>query len=188
MDAALARIDGGITDLADVDLAVLTVEEVGRGILAMQSQIDRERVVQVRWMAEGKQRGLFTASGHRDGAAWLAAKGKTSVSSAKKQAGLADAMAAVPALADAVAAGTISPDTAEALQPALASNHSGDITELIDACAGATPAEARAAGSQFQILYPPEEGQTAADRDHALRGKRFLRSVAGDREQDPPSR
>ena len=174
MDAALATIDRGITDLAGVDLAVLTVEEIGRGILAMQSHIDRERVIQARWLAEGKQRGLFTASGHRDGAAWLAAKGKMSVASAKKQAALGDAMAASPALADAVAAGSISPDTADALQPTLASNHSGDIAGLIDDCAGATPAEARAAGSEFQLLYPPE-GQTAADREHELRKKRFLR-------------
>ena len=174
MDAAFTTIDRGLTDLAAVDLAVLTAEEIGRGILAMQAHIDRERVIQARWMAEGKQRGLFTASGHRDGAAWLAAKGKTSVGSAKRQAGLSDAMAASPALADAVESGTISPDTAEALQPTLASNHSGNLADLIDACAGATPAEARAAGSEFQLLYPPP-GQTAADREHELRKKRFLR-------------
>ena len=99
MDAALATIDGGISDLADVDLAVLRTEQIGDGILAMQAHIDRERVIQARWMAEGKQRGLFTASGHRDGAAWLAAKGKTSVGTAKKQAGLADAITASPGLA-----------------------------------------------------------------------------------------
>ena len=174
MDAAFTTIDRGITDLAGVDLAVLSPEEIGRGILAMQAHIDRERVIQARWMTEGAQRGLFTASGHRDGAAWLAAKGKTSVGAAKKQAALGDAMAATPALADAVAAGTITPDTAEALQPTLASNHTGDIASLIDDCAGATPAEARAAGSEFQLLYPPA-GQTAADREHELRKKRFLR-------------
>jgi hypothetical protein len=56
----------------------------------------------------------------------------------------------------------------------LASKHSGNIADLIDACAGATPAEARAAGSEFQHLHPPQ-GQTAADRDDELRQKRYLR-------------
>ena len=174
MEAAVAAISSGLDSLAAVDLAVLSTAEIGRGILAMQSHIDRERVIQARWMAEGKQRGLFTASGHRDGAAWLAAKGKTSVGTARKQAGLSDAMAASAELADAVESGVLSPDTAEALQPTLASNHTGNVADLIDACAGATPAQARAAGSEFQNLYPPA-GQTAADREHELRQKRFLR-------------
>jgi hypothetical protein len=64
MDAAFATIDRGLADLAGVDLALLTPEEIGRGILTMQSHMDRTRVIQARWMAEGDQRGLFTASGH----------------------------------------------------------------------------------------------------------------------------
>src|SRR5215216_1184610 len=109
MDAAFTTIDRGITDLAAVDLAVLTAEEIGRGILAMQTAMDRTRVIQARWMTEGDQRGLFTASGHRDGPSWLAAFCINNTATAEKQARLGKTLNDHPEVADAVAKGDLSP-------------------------------------------------------------------------------
>ena len=128
MDAVFATIDRGIADLAAVDLAVLTAEEIGRGILAMQTVMDRTRVIQARWMTEGDQRGLFTASGHRDGPSWLAAKAKTTKGAAEKQARLGQTLNDHPAIADAVDAGELSPDAVEALTPTLVGDHSGAVS------------------------------------------------------------
>ena len=174
MDAAFATIDRGIADLAAVDLAVLTAEEIGRGILAMQTAMDRTRVIQARWMSEGDQRGLFTASGHRDGPSWLAAKGKTTKGAADKQARLGKTLNDHPAVADAVAKGDLSPDAVDALTPTLDGDHSGDVAELVEHCKGATPAQARAAGSAFREAHPPA-GSTPKDREDELRKKRSLR-------------
>ena len=174
MDAAFATIDRGIADLAGVDLALLTAEEIGRGILAMQSHVDRTRVIQARWMAEGDRRGLFTASGHRDGPSWLAAKGKTTKGAAEKQARLGKTLHDHPAVADAVDKGDLSPDAVDALTPTLDGDHSGDVAELVEHCKGATPAQARTAGSAFREAHPPL-GQSPKEREHELRQKRSLR-------------
>ena len=174
MDAAFATIDRGIGDLAAVDVATLTVEEIGRGILAMQTAMDRTRVIQARWLAEGDQRGLWAASGHRDGPSWLAAKGKTTKGAAEKQARLGKALNDHPAVADAVERGDLSPDAVDALTPTLDGEHSGDVAELVSDCKGATPAQARAAGSAFREAHPPL-GSTAKEREHELRKKRSLR-------------
>ena len=174
MDAVFATVDRGIADLAAVDLAVLTAEEIGRGILAMQTVMDRTRVIQARWMTEGDRRGLFTASGHRDGPSWLAAKGKTTKGAAEKQARLGQTLNNHPEVADAVDKGELSPDTVDALTPTLTGDHSGDVAELVEHCKGATPGQARAAGSAFREAHPPA-GSTPKDREHALREKRSLR-------------
>ena len=180
MDAAFTTIDRGLADLAAVDLTVLTAEEIGRGILAMQAAMDRTRVIQARWMSEGDQRGLFTASGHRDGPSWLAAKGKTTKGAAEKQARLGKTLHDHPEVADAVDAGDLSPDAVDALTPTLDAEHSGDVAELVEFCKGATPAQARAAGSAFREAHPPL-GQSAQEREHELREKRALRfSCNGD--------
>ncbi len=174
MEAAFASIGFELDGLAALDLAVMSGEQLQRGVLAMQAVIDRERVIQSRWLAEADERNIASAAGHRDMASWLAAKGKTSKRAANKQARLGKALNAHPELADAVDAGTLSPDAADALAPTLDGEHSGNTLELVQACAGATPDQARAAGHRFRELNPPH-GQSARDREEELRQKRALR-------------
>ena len=143
-------------------------------MLRLQAAIANLQVTQAQWLHELESRAAFAAAGERDAATWLAVNGQTTKTAAKKQAELGRAMDLEPVLADAVAAGDISPDTAHALVPALSSDHSGDVADLIDVCRGATPGEARAAGSQFQLLNPPV-GSTPKEREHALRERRGLR-------------
>lgn len=174
MKFALDSIHQGTTALLAADLALVAVDDLGPHILTIQSEIDRLRIVQSKLMLEADRHRIWFASGHRNIAAWLAANGKTTVAAAAKQKLLGEALGTSAALADAVDAGEISPDTAAALLPALASDHSGDVRELVDACKGATPAEARDAGNMFQALNPPAD-LTDAEREHAKRQKRSLR-------------
>ena len=76
MEAAFASIGRELDGLAALDLAVMSGEQLQRGVLAMQAVIDRERVIQSRWLAEADERNIASAAGHRDMASWLAAKGK----------------------------------------------------------------------------------------------------------------
>jgi hypothetical protein len=103
----------------------------------------------------------------------LAANGKTSRSTARKQHELGEALDKSPELADAVDAGQVAPETAGALLPTLNSGHSGSAGDLVSSCTGATPEEARQIGTMFQEQHKPV-GETDAEREHRRRAKRRL--------------
>ncbi|MCU1394167.1 MAG: hypothetical protein JWM34_2595, partial [Ilumatobacteraceae bacterium] len=174
MQSALDTIHQGTTALLAADAALLPVDELGPCILSMQAEIDRIRIAQARALLEADRHRIWMASGHRSIEAWLAANGKTTTGAAAQQKKLGEALDKSPELADAVSAGDITPDTAAALLPALGSDHTGDVAELVEACKGATPAQARDAGTLFQELNPPD-GQTDAEREHAKRQQRGIR-------------
>ncbi|MEO6124127.1 MAG: hypothetical protein ABIR32_10500 [Ilumatobacteraceae bacterium] len=148
MDPAL-QLHHGLKVLRAVETATLTSTELGCGLLELQKVVDGLNVEHAKLMTEADKAGVHAGSGHRSLASWLAANGKTSYARAKKQQQLGDAMDASHELDDAVTNGELSPDTASELLPTVGSDHSGDITELIEVCKGASPAEARAAGRKF---------------------------------------
>jgi len=174
MEAALNLHQSGLDALATIDTATMTPTEIGHGLLQLQKHVDRLAVIHAKFCAEAANANIHAGTGHRDLASWLAANGKTSKGHAVRQQKLGEAMNASPKLSNAVASGSISPDAAGELLPTFGSNHSGDIDELIDACAGATPAEAKAAGELFQELNKPA-GETDQQTQDRKRAKRFLR-------------
>jgi hypothetical protein len=174
MKSALDTIHQGTTALLTGDVALIPVADLGPAILQIQTETDRLRIVQSRLLLEADRAQIWKTGGHRSIEDWLAAKGKTTLSAAGRQKKLGEALDKSKELADAVDAGEISPDTAGALLPTLDADHSGDVAELVDACKGATPAQARDAGNTFQALNPPA-GQTDAEREHAKRDKRSIR-------------
>ncbi|MEO6122582.1 MAG: DUF222 domain-containing protein [Ilumatobacteraceae bacterium] len=174
MEAALQLHQHGLDALATVDSGAMTPNQIGHGLLQLQKHVDRLAVIHARFCAEAANANVHAGTGHRDLASWLAAKGKTSKGRAVRQQKLGEALNASPKLADAVTNGTLTPDAAGELLPTFGSNHSGDIDELIDACAGATPAEAKAAGELFQELNKPA-GETDRQAEDRKRAKRFLR-------------
>jgi Domain of unknown function (DUF222) len=180
MEAALTLLNTAITAVRDADTTLILPSELGLHVLTVQKHLDQLRVVQAHLIAAVDQARVWANTGHRDMASWLAANGKTSLATAKRQTKLGKTLTETPELADAVATGAISPDTAEALQPALAANHSGNETDLIDACKGATPHDAKQAGTIFQEINRPT-GQTDAEREHTKRQRRYIRfSDTGD--------
>ena len=173
MRATLDLLDTATDGVGVAVLAVVPVDELGPSILRLQRVMDRLRVVQSRLLLEADRHRIWEPSGHRDVAAWLAANGKTSRSTAKKQRELGEALDKSPALADAVDAGQVAPETATSLLPALNSGHSGDPADLVSSCKGATPEQARQIGNMFQEQHKPA-GESDAEREHRRREKRRL--------------
>ncbi|MEO6126504.1 MAG: DUF222 domain-containing protein [Ilumatobacteraceae bacterium] len=174
MDTALHLLRQGLEALRAVDTGLLATTELGTGLLHLQKLLDGLNVEHAKLMNEADRAGVHAGTGHRNIASWLAANGKTSYQRAKKQQDLGDAMNNSPELADAVANGELSPDTASELLPTLGSDHSGDIAELIGVCKGASPTEAKAAGEKFQELNKPA-GESDREREAKKRAKRSLR-------------
>ncbi len=174
MDPALQLLNQGLAALNAIDHTRLTNTELGAGVLAVQKVIDTLRTSQARLVHTADTRRIWADSGHRDIASWLAANAKTSVSAAKRQARLGKALDNTPALADAIDNGDLTPDTADALLPTLDSNHTGNIADLIDACTGATPNQARDAGTTFQEINKPAD-ETEKEREHRRRQRRHIR-------------
>jgi len=171
---ALQLLTQGLEALRAVDTTLLTSTQLGHGLLTLQKVIDGLNTEHAKLMTEADKAGTHAGSGHKNMASWLAANGKTSYVKAQQQQKLGDAMNASPELHDAVTRGDLSPDAAGQLLPTLGSDHSGKIGDLIDACKGATPAEARAAGEKFQEINKPA-GESDNEREAKKRAKRFLR-------------
>jgi hypothetical protein len=170
---ALTILHTACDTVAAADVALVGVDELGPSILSLQKAMDRLRVVQSRLLLEADRHRIWAASGHRDIAAWLAANGRTSRAAAKRQRDLGEALTASPELSDAVDAGLVGPEAAAALLPTLNSAHSGDAADLVEACRGATPEQARDAGTMFQEVNKPV-GESDAEREHRRRSKRRL--------------
>ena len=173
MKAALGSLSASVRAVSSVDVAIVPVDSLGPGILAVQVEMDRLKIVQAHWARAADEHRIWEASGHRDMASWLAAKAKTTKRTARGVAALGAALAKHGAVGDAVDAGDLSAETAEAVAAVLDREHSGDEADLVEVVKGATPADAHAAASRFIELNPPP-GETPADRENELRAKRFL--------------
>jgi hypothetical protein len=173
MKAALGSLSASVRAVSSVDVAIVPVDSLGPGILAVQVEMDRLKIVQAHWARAADEHRIWEASGHRDMASWLAAKAKTTKRTARGVAALGAALAKHGAVGDAADAGDLSAETAGAVAPVLDREHSGDEADLVEAVKGATPADARAAASRFIELNPPAD-HTAQDRENDLRAKRFL--------------
>ena len=174
MEAALQLHQQGLDALAAIDTSAMTPTDIGRGLLQLQKQQDRLAVIHAKFCADAAAANVHAGSGHRDLASWLAHNGKTSKGRAVRQQKLGEALNASSKLDDAVTSGDLTPDAAGELLPTLGSDHSGNVDELIDACTGATPQQAKEAGELFRELNKPA-GETDAEAEERKRAKRFLR-------------
>jgi Domain of unknown function (DUF222) len=173
MQAALDTIDQGISGLADADVTAISSTELCQAIVAAQRLLDRLRVVQARLIHEAQVAGAWIGTGHRSMEAWLAAQGKITLGDARRQSQLGEALNASKHLSDAVDSGRISVGVAEALTPAATAANDCNASELIAACAGASPLEARKVSEVWVEMNRPIE-QTEAEREHAKRQRRYL--------------
>ena len=77
MKAALGSLSASVRAVSSVDVAIVPVDSLGPGILAVQVEMDRLKIVQARWSRAADEYRIWEASGHRDMASWLAAMAKT---------------------------------------------------------------------------------------------------------------
>ena len=173
MKSALGSLTVSVSSVVGVDVAVVPVVLLGPGILALQAEMDRLRIVQAHWVRTADDYRIWEASGHRDMAAWLAAKGKTSKRTARGVTALGAALAKHGAVGDAADAGDISAEVAEVVAAVLDREHTGDEADLMAAVKGATPVDARAAAVRFIELHQPD-GQAPLSRDDEIRARRYL--------------
>ena len=146
-------------------------------ILAVHSASDQLKVVEAELLAAAEAREAWAGTGARNMADWLAGKTNSSYGDAKRKTKLGSALGKNKKLKDAVDAGEVSPDTAEQLAgtinepPKGADDHHLD--DLVDACKGASPKDARDAANLFSTTFTPETDEEAADRRHQARSLNF---------------
>jgi hypothetical protein len=162
-----------LNSVVAVDVTVVPVSSLSIGILGLQVEMDRLRILQARWVRNADEHRIWETSGHRDVATWLAAKGKTSVRAARGTASLGAALAKHGAVGDAADAGDISAEVAEIVAAVLECPHSGDEADLLAAVKGATPVDAKAAALRFVELNHPDR-QTPLSRENERRARRYL--------------
>jgi hypothetical protein len=149
-----------------------------QSILAVHAAAEQLRVVEAELLAEAKVREAWVGTGARDIADWLAGATKSSYGDAKRKERLGSAMKKSDALKAAVESGEVSADTAEQLASTLieppAGAEAADLAELVEACAGASPAEARDAANLFASTFTDEaDEEAAAERRHQARALSF---------------
>ncbi|MFZ4576632.1 MAG: DUF222 domain-containing protein [Phycisphaerales bacterium] len=180
MRAALATSATAIGTIARVPVRGMDSVELKYAAIELQRQIDQLTVQQARVMFEADRTHAWQGSGARSIADWLAGKTKSSYGAAKKKQKLGNSMNKNPKLDDAVTNGELSPDAATELADTIDNPPPGaDPDELIDACKGATPNQARDAAERWKETHKAETEEAAEARRFAARSLRSTVPIDG---------
>lgn len=115
MEPAVALLERAANVAVGMCTRVTDRTDRREAILACQSLLDRVKVAQARLIADATVQRDWAGTGYRDMADWLAGTTKSSYGDAKRKEKLGNALGKSKDLSDAVAAGSITPDAAEAL-------------------------------------------------------------------------
>jgi hypothetical protein len=180
MRSVLATSASAIQAIAATPVFGLDATDLKFSAIELQRQIDQLTSQQARVMFEADRTSAWKGSGARSMADWLAGKTKTSYGAAKKKQALGKAMNDSPDLKDAVDKGEVTPDAADQLLDAIENPPEGaDPGDLIEACKGATPSEARDAAEKWRETYRAETEEQAEARRFANRGLRSTPAIDG---------
>ena len=180
MITALATSAAALMGVARASVTVLSAVELKVAAVELQRQIDQLTVQQARVMAEADHRRVWEGTGARSAADWLAGTTKSSYSSAKKKQQLGEAMSKSPDLSDAVSNGDVTPDAASELFEAVTKPPAGaDPSELVEACKGASPSQARDAARRWKEIHSEETPEQAEERRYQNRSLRNTEEVDG---------
>jgi len=173
MCGALESLHEAVDGVVGVDTGTVATDDLA--VMAATARREAERLIAVasRWLADAEQAGVFARQGVRSGAHYLAKQTGTSLKSARAAAQLGATLNHTPVLADAVATGELSCESAAVVgsvveHPAFAAH--GD--ELVDAVRGAGPAATRTAVDTWKAIHRDPEGEI--DEAAAQRAKRSL--------------
>lgn len=175
MHDPLELLDLAVNGVAMLDPSCLADDDLRQSVLGVQRDIDRLRVLHAGLVHEADRRRLWSTTGARDMADWLAGSSKTSRGDAMSRVRLGAALGASEALQAAATSGEVSAATAEALHDAIATPPAGvdsdDVAQLIDACKGADPREARDAADTWKRSFL---GDTPAQAEARRAAKRSV--------------
>jgi len=168
MNDALELLDLAVCGVAMFPPSGLLDVDLRDAVVGIQRHIDRLKVIHSGLVNEADQRRMWDGSGARDMADWLAGKTKTSHGDAASRVRLGAALKASKALKKAAEDGELSAATAESLSGAVTDRPAGaseaDVDELVDACKGADPREAKAAADKWKDTYSTETPEQAEQR------------------------
>ena len=154
-----------------------------QSILAVHAVAEQLRVVEAELLADAKAREAWVGTGARDIADWLAGATKSSYGDAKRKERLGEALQKNDALKAAVESGTVSADVAEQLAPTIIEPPAGadvaDLDDLVDACAGVSPRDARDAASLFSSTFDTDTEEATEERRHRARSFSFGAQLDG---------
>ncbi|MBI4933960.1 MAG: DUF222 domain-containing protein [Actinobacteria bacterium] len=146
-------------------------------IHAVHALAERMKVIEAELLAAAEAREAWVGTGARNMADWLAGTTNSRYGDAKRKAKLGSALSKNQKLKDAVDAGEVSPDVAEQLADTIneppAGANDGHLDELVDACKGASPKDARDAANLFSSTFAAETEEEAAERRHQARSLTF---------------
>ncbi|MBI4934950.1 MAG: DUF222 domain-containing protein [Actinobacteria bacterium] len=180
MITALATSAVALGGVARASVIQLSVAELKVAAIELQRQIDQLTVQQARVLSEADQRQAWQGTGARNAADWLAGATKSSYGSAKRKQQLGEALSQSPDLSAAVDNGEVTPDAANELADAVLNPPAGaDPGELVEACKGASPTEARDAARRWKEVHSEETPEQAEERRYQNRSLRHTEEVDG---------
>jgi hypothetical protein len=175
MDDALELLDLAVAGVAMFPPARLLDDDLRRSVVSLQGHIDRLKVLHAGLVHEADRRRVW-AGRYRDVADWLADQTKTSRGDAASRARLGAALKASPKLQEAAENGDVSAATAESLFDAVTDRPDGasdaDVDQLVDACKGADPRDAKNAADTWKQQHSVETPEAAEARRYANRSLR----------------
>ena len=173
MEEALELLELAVSGVAMFQPACLLDDDLRSSVIGVQRHIDRLKVLHAGLVHEADQRRLWSGSGARDMADWLAGTTKTSKGDAASRVKLGAALGASDALKAAAEAGDVSAATAESLFDAVTdqpeSADADDVAQLVEDCKGADPRDAKSAAEQWRDRFSSETPEQAEVRRRAKR-------------------
>ena len=146
-------------------------------LLAVHTAAEQLRVVEAELLAAAEEREAWVGTGANNMADWLARTTKSSYGPAKRRTNLGSALNKNKKLKEALDNGEVSPDAAEQLADTINQPPKGaeprHLDDLVDACKGATPNDARDAANLFNTTFTLETEEEAAERRHQARSVSF---------------
>lgn len=180
MNDALELLDLATDAVAMIDVRSCTSAQLAGAALGIQRHLDRMRGVHARIVAAADEAGVWSGSGARNIADWLAGRTGTSYGDAASRVRLGEVLGQSPELAEAVDKGEITAASAEALHDTVTKPPAGgDVKDLVAAVKGAGPREAKEAAERFKEIHSSETDEQAEERRHGLRSVRSTPATDG---------
>jgi len=172
VEEMLDQWEAAVALLSRVEVRSLSSGQLADGALRVQRLLDLLTLFQGRLLAEGDNAGVWRGTGARNMVDWLAGATKTSHGDASDSMKLGESAAKSPELADAVANGELSAQSALQLHSAITSASDGAaVASLVADVKGASPSEARQAAEKWKELNRPipETPEAAEERRYQRR-------------------
>jgi len=175
MYSAVERLGLAISEFAAAVSHGFASDELLDAVRQVQRHLDQLTIAHSTLVNEADRLRLWDGTGARDMADWLAGKTKTSRGDAKSRTKLGAALNSSKELKKAAEKGEVSAATAESLHDAVTGKPddatADDVAQLVEACKGADPRDARKAAEAWRDLF---EIETEEDLQQQRRDRRSV--------------